>query len=167
MSNNNTREFWLWKTWDMPWSVHDKEPSHTARVGAGPALEKIIHVIEYRAVEQLTKQLESCQAQLKLHLHNHITRDIKPRGECGACDRYHDLEMRAEEIKRLTRKLEVAKKALQWYANPDHWEETTNESTKDGCGISDFSIMKFEYGRAPMQIGGKRARQALKEIEEG
>ena len=27
--------------------------------------------------------------------HNHITRDIKPQGECPACDRYHQ---QAEDI---------------------------------------------------------------------
>lgn len=30
--------------------------------------------------------------------HNHITRDIKPPGECYSCDRYHALAGRREAI---------------------------------------------------------------------
>lgn len=26
--------------------------------------------------------------------HNHMTRDIKPPGQCPACDRYHGVDMR-------------------------------------------------------------------------
>lgn len=57
------------------------------------------------------------------------------------------------EIRRL-------REALGWYANPNHWEWTTHESTRDGCGCTDVSTWKFPL-QAPIQVGGKRAREAM------
>lgn len=30
--------------------------------------------------------------------HNHLTRDIKPRGKCPACDAYHDIQDASEAL---------------------------------------------------------------------
>ncbi len=72
------------------------------------------------------------------------------------------LESKYIDIDVLQSRVSELEAALEFYANPDSWESTTIDSTRDGCGCSDFSIMKFAYGSAPMQIGGRRAREALK-----
>lgn len=47
--------------------------------------------------------------------HNHITRDIKPLGQCLACDEYHDKNIpsnKAEKSKKATEKV-LAKYGLK------------------------------------------------------
>lgn len=66
----------------------------------------------------------------------------------------------------LKSKLAVAVEALEWYANPNHWEWTTYESTRDGCGCSDLRIYKYPI-QASVQCGGKHASEALRAINGG
>jgi hypothetical protein len=56
--------------------------------------------------------------------------------------------------------------ALKFYANPETWESTTHDSTRDGCGCMDFSSYMNPF-QGPVQVGGKRAREAIAEFERG
>jgi len=55
------------------------------------------------------------------------------------------------------------REALKWYADADHWEKT-KPLTYDRINVSDIEIRDFGY---LANIGGKRARLALKECEGG
>lgn len=68
-----------------------------------------IHVIEYSAYEQLKAENERLKKRLSGHQHNHITRGIKEKGNCPACDLHHD----KAEIQQLKSKLKIAKIALE------------------------------------------------------
>lgn len=55
---NEPRQFWLLKTWSMPWEVRN-EPTVTHH-----ELTKQIHVIEYSAYEELKKRLDEVEERL-------------------------------------------------------------------------------------------------------
>jgi len=63
----------------------------------------------------------------------------------------------------LRESLAVAVEALEFYGNIHIWEWTTVESTRDGIGCSDFSHTTCITG--PVQVGGKKAREALATIK--
>lgn len=62
--------------------------------------------------------------------------------------------------------IEKLKEAVEYYADLNRWEPTTHDFTLDGTGCADFSCHKLYVGQPPYQVGGKRARQALAEVEE-
>jgi hypothetical protein len=68
------------------------------------------------------------------------------------------------EYDKLHLKYEKMKAALEFYADENNWEWTTQPSTYDGCGLSDLDRQK-EIAVGYYQVGGKRAREALKGIE--
>ena len=52
-------------------------------------------------LEELNKENEKLKKRLSAYQHNHITRDIKDKGDCPACDQYHlrqDLKAAKEKI---------------------------------------------------------------------
>lgn len=52
----------------------------------------------YRRAEKREEAVrQEVREALEVPRHNHVTRDIKPRGVCPACDLYHDNHPRAEE----------------------------------------------------------------------
>ena len=110
-NKSEVREFWIY---ELP------------RNNNGPAIRVIrsldenhfnqdwlkFRVIEFSAYQQLEKELAAANKKLerlrKAHSHNHFTRDIKERGECPACDRYHE----KYELKAANEKLEIATKTI-------------------------------------------------------
>lgn len=60
-------------------------------------------------IEKLKAENERLKKRLSGFQHNHITRDIKDKGECPACDRHHE----KSEITKLTQKNETMKKAVE------------------------------------------------------
>jgi hypothetical protein len=70
-----------------------------------------------------------------------------------------------EEIQQLKSKLEVAKKGLEFYANGKNWQNFDLEHEADPDCEADYEHLNPERPR--LITGGKKARQALKEISEG
>lgn len=113
------REFWIeqisydYDTWESV-MTNDKE--------ASLELDDPIHVIEASYAKELEAEVERLKKRLAPYQHNHFTRDIKEKGVCPSCDRYHE----KQERKSLTEKLAVAVAALdglQKYVayNGDDW----------------------------------------------
>lgn len=63
-----------------------------------------IHTIEIAAVEQLKFENDQLKKLMSGYQHNHITRDIKEKGKCPACDAHHD----KSEIQQLKSKLKMS-----------------------------------------------------------
>ena len=72
-------------------------------------------------------------------------------------------------IKKLEKALEVMRSAVEFYASADVWQHVAPEKAKwsviedDDLGDGDFD---FNEITDDMSVGGKRARQALAEVEE-
>ena len=77
---------------------------------------------------------------------------------------YKRINKMAEEIVTLKARNAKLTEALKFYASTSMWNATTYESTRDGVCCSDFSAMK-SIAMGPSQVGGKRAREALKANE--
>jgi len=79
----------------------------------------------------------------------------------------HLIEKSAYEI--LEAKLAIATKALEFYANVDHWVPNNLQTATYGVityeDIGDGSFQFNEY--VDENVGGKKARQALAEIKGG
>lgn len=71
-----------------------------------------------------------------------------------ACQKKND------EITKLTKQNEIMKKALEFYANRDHYD--IHEAWGKVCIISNDTETWKDF---QIKVGGKRARQALKESE--
>lgn len=54
---------------------------------------RVLEYAEYHLEKDNTSDalilIQQAQQALDVYAHNHVTRDIKPRGECPACDLYH------------------------------------------------------------------------------
>lgn len=151
-TENKPRTFWiLWKSgYKNQATVTEQKPKEYN--------DTLTQVIEMAAVEQLKAELKK---RLSGYQHNHITRDIKEKGKCPACDLHHD----KGEIEQLKSKLEKAKKGLEFYANGKNWQNFDLEHEADPDCEADYEHLNPERPR--LITGGKKARQALKEINEG
>lgn len=102
-------------------------------------------------IEELEQQIENLKKRLSGFNHNHVTRVIKPLGECWACDLLHYKQQLEAEKKKSADLLE----ALKFYAY-------------EGYG---FSCECFEeIGDGPMSgwvkcDSGDNAREAIKAYE--
>lgn len=87
----------------------------------------------------------------KRELHNHITRDIKPLGQCPACDRYHDSQIpkrkEASYAEELEEKLQEAISALEYYGGVDYGSDAYLEVfdciKRTGDSTTEFDDLKF------------------------
>lgn len=101
---------------------------------------------------QLKKQIEQLKAELK------ATNGLREM-DIKQCMRMND------EIQQLKSKLEKAKKGLEFYANGSNWQNFDLEHEADPECEADYEHLNPERPR--LITGGKKARQALKEINEG
>lgn len=112
-----------------------------------------IDTIEYSAYAELLKQNEELREK-----NDHLEDKV-----------YHSTRL-VEELRlgnlELKRKLEVAKNALEFYGEKDRWKSVKNceEESKIRIDAADFDIEVIETRM--VFVGGKQARQALKEIGE-
>ena len=67
------------------------------------------------------------------------------------------------ENEKLKRALEIAREKLGFYANHIEWDYDNKDKEGEFCEIA---VTDMECLNPRLSIGGKRARQALKEIEE-
>jgi len=103
-------------------------------------LDDDIHVIEYSAYEQLKAE------------NNRLVYELdKSRSD------------RMTKYEQLKSKLEIAKKGLEFYANGSNWQNFDLEHEADPECEADYEHLNPERPR--LITGGKKARQALKEIE--
>ena len=121
------------------WPDADKDTLHTYQadvacmgfeVGWEACQEEVCDAL---AAEKsaLEKSRERLQKRLSAFDHNHVTRDIKPRGECPSCDRYHD----KSELTALKAKLEDAESIIndltdELDALHIHWPDGVEEKIK-------------------------------------
>ena len=72
-----------------------------------------------------------------------------------------------KDIEALQAKLDVAKKALEFYADRNNWKNwDTHSDVKDVITVSDLSCKSMNEDKDfAIPSGGRRARQALKEME--
>lgn len=139
------REFWLWKTWGMPWTVHDKKPTY------GDVLEICLHVIEYSAYRSeknkvneyemredlFRKEIEKLQRELR---QKHI--DISEgQGYCEELDRTN--AALKSELERIKADLEDLAKNLPTYINDIKLIKEENQKLREALGeYKDIPIQK-------------------------
>ena len=120
-------------------------------------------------LEQAEKQIEQLKAE------NEKVYDALAGNICGYCWQKMEEEPTAKrthqdhvnellaEITALKSKLEIAKKGLEFYANGKNWQNFDLEHEADPDCEADYEHLNPERPR--LITGGKKARQALKEIE--
>ncbi len=74
-------------------------------------------------------------------------------------------EMKAE-LQSTKEKLGVAVKALEFYGDEERWMENEPNSARYGRIPLDYENREYSHGMGQFQLGGKRARKALKQIKE-
>lgn len=106
-----------------------------------------IHVIEYQAYEELKDKYDKV-----------LKDEIGPAA-------VKQILTQHEQIQELQKKLEIAKEALEFYAEPGVWGIA---GPGERVSVDPCDWQKIEVGemRQLDMRGGKRARQALKQIEE-
>ena len=133
---------------------------------------KTIQVVEYENHQLREVQIATMNATWKA-LYNKL-QDEHARDKAEAAQLRKDNEMlidraanRRREVRvvnadlaALRSRIEGLRLALDWYADSRHWESTTHDSTRDGCGCTDFTSMKIGPGEI-VQVGGRRARETL------
>lgn len=66
---------------------HSKDERYNALLSIVPYDEDV----PIEEMQQKLKEARKVVAQVRKKVpHNHFTRDIKPKGVCPACDKYHD-----------------------------------------------------------------------------
>lgn len=114
----------------------------------------MVRVVDVQALHDAWAEIEKLKKRLAAFSHNHITRDIKDKGQCPACDQYH---LKAEN--------ERYRKALEFYADADNWghisphEATYSVIDKVDLGKGEFMLNEMTDDD---RVGGRKAREVLK-----
>lgn len=77
-TQNKYREFWINERMERIYKNSDAS-----------CPDDEIHVIDIQALREAQAEIEKLKKRLAAFSHNHITRDIKDKGQCPACDQYH------------------------------------------------------------------------------
>ena len=93
----------------------------------------------------------------------------KDREDDEGVDRYRRMSSIVDHIDQLRAKLEITKEALRFYADCENWWwlPSGDKDYMESIATSDMEKIPTEgRARGYETIGGKRARQALKEIRD-
>jgi len=89
---------------------------------------------------------------------------------CEACENISvnkkQYDRLKQELESMRKKLEISKAALGVYASVDFWEFSEEQQRYGECPFIDVEMIEASNLKKPTQVGGKLARQTLKEIEE-
>jgi hypothetical protein len=103
----------------------------------------------------------------KENVKNHLDKQVeKLRAKEVPGTTVNELDWYRDRVKELQEEVSRLRGALEWYAYSNNWEWTTHKSTFDGCGCTDLYSIKCPYD-GPVQVGGKRAKEALNHTGDG